>query len=130
VTSCRKSPGTKRGVCIGAMDRLITLKSRAIQAPVGGSVDYSEDFDFLGTAWSNILSLKKGPIFFDGTNVAKQATHLFQIRYRDDVASEIWVELDGNNFDVLRVEDLEERHQFLYLWSVKRGPASTEVNQV
>ena len=112
------------------MDRLITIKSRDIKEPSGGSVDYSEDFVSLGDEWSNVVSLRKGPVFFDGTNLARQATHVFELRYRDDVTAETWVELDGVNYDILNVEDLEERREFLHLYAVKRGDASIAINQV
>ena len=130
MTKCGKIPGKHRQVCIGAMDRLISLKSRAIQTPIGASVDYSEEFTSIGTEWSDVVSLSRGPVFFDDTNVAKQATHIFKIRYRDDATAEVWVELDGQNYDVLNIEDLEERHEFLFLYSVKRGDAAIPINQV
>jgi SPP1 family predicted phage head-tail adaptor len=125
-----KTQAIKRKVCIGALDRQVTLKSRAIQSPTGGSVDYSENFVSLGSEWANIISLRKGPIFYDGTNIAKQATHIFEIRYRDDVDSETWVEMSGDNYDVLNVMDVDERNEFLHLYAVKRGQKSVAVNQV
>lgn len=130
MTECHKLSGLKRGICIGALDRLITLKSRDIQAPGGDSVDYSEDFVSLVDVWAKVGTLAKGPVFVDGTNIARQATHVFGIRYFDNINSETWVELAGVNYDVLNIENLEERDEWLFLYAMKRGDKTILVNQL
>jgi len=130
MASYYKKCGNNRAVCIGSMDRLISLKTRVIQTPDGSSVDYSESFSTLASEWAAVKSLSRGPIFLDGTNIAKQATHIFMIRYRSDVDAEIWIDLDSVYYDVLNVEDLDEKNEFLFLYAVKRGGTSIPINQV
>lgn len=130
MTDCRAIRNLKRTICIGGMDRLVTLKRRAIGTPTGDSPDYSEGFSPLADVWANIVSLSRGPAFFDGTNVLRQATHVFGIRYRDDLDIEIWVEYESSNYDVLNIEDLEERRDFMFLYAMKRGDDSIKVNRV
>ncbi len=128
---CDKIRGINRQVCIGSMDKLITVKDRSIKAPASGSVDYSEVFSDVGAlSWANIQTLQRGPIMFDRTNIARQITHIFKIRYRDDVTAQAWVEYENVNYDILNVEDLEERHEFLFLYAIRRGVKTIPINQV
>jgi head-tail adaptor len=131
MAQCRKIPGIKRQVCIGSMDKLITLKGRSIKAPASGSVDYSEDFTDIGAlSWANVQTLQRGPIMFDRTNIARQITHIFKIRYRGDVTAQAWIEYENINYDILNVEDLEERHDYLFLYAIRRGVKTLPINQV
>lgn len=129
MTQCRKVRSVKRQICIGAMDKLITLKGRDITPPKDNSVDYTQTFDSGALEWSDVKTLPRGPIMFDRTNTARQVTHIFQLRYRDDITAQTWVEYENVNYDVISVEDLEERHEFLFLYAVKRGNKTLPVNE-
>jgi len=112
------------------MDKLITLKGRNITPPSGDSVDYSETFDPGSEEWAAVQTMSRGPILFDRTNIARQITHLFMIRYRDDVTSEVWVEYENVNYDILSAENLEQRNEYLFLYCVIRGIKTLPINQV
>jgi SPP1 family predicted phage head-tail adaptor len=112
------------------MDKLITLKSRDIDAPAEDSVDYAESFASLGSEWAQIMTIQRGPVLFDGTNTLRQVTHIFRLRYRADVTAETWVEYEDDNYAILNVENLEERNEFMYLYCFKRGSKALAVNQL
>lgn len=130
MADCKRIRSKIRKICIGDMDKQIILKSRSISSPLGDSVDYSEEFTEISNPWSMVHTLSRGPIFFDDTNIATQVTHIFGIRYESGITSEIWVEYDGENYDVLNVENLDQRSEFLILSAVHRGDANILVNQV
>ena len=115
---------------IGDLTHQITLKSRDIQSPIGVSVDYSEQFTIFEDVWSKVETPGRGPIFFDRTNIARQITHIFTIHYIDLVTEKIWIEYENINYDVLNIKDWNERHEFLLLYSIKRGDKSLPINQV
>lgn len=130
MTQCKKVKGVKRQVCIGSMDKLVRLKKRSLGAPTDNSVDYTEEFEYLEDVWANISTISKGPVFFDGANVLQQATHFFKIYYRAGTTAEIWVEYEDKNYDVFKVEDLDERHEFLFLYAIQKGSKDIPVNQI
>lgn len=111
-----------RKVCIGDLDTLVKLLNRALTAPLTG-VDASETFtDF--QADPNVYSLMEtvsGKTFFDGIATDINVTHNIYILFITGVTAETWIEFDNRRFDVLDVEDLDERHEFLKLVCNDRG---------
>jgi SPP1 family predicted phage head-tail adaptor len=127
--SCKKITRKHRQVCIGSLDTVITLKDRAITAPVEDEVDYTETFTENAIVWANIQTTDRGEIIFDRTNEARVVSHLIYIRYLTGVTAETWVEWENINYDILSSEDLEERHDFLLLKCAKRGDKTLPINQ-
>ena len=112
----------RRNVCIGDMEDEITLENRDIQAPDFDTVDFDEKFTAPNPpAWS-LIETVRGKTFFDGTGVEEDVTHWIYINFDVTVTSETWVKLpDGRRFDILRVENLDERSEFMLLHCVDRG---------
>ena len=112
----------RRNVCIGDMEDEITLENRAIQAPEFGGVDFDEKFTAIAEYSWALIETVRGKTFFDGTGVEEDVTHWVYINYDVTVTAETWVKLsDGRRFDILRVEDLDERSDFMLLHCVDRG---------
>ena len=130
MTQCKKIGGRHRQVCIGSLDKLITLKIRAITEPAEDSVDYAETFTTLDNVWSQIKTDSRGEVIFDRTNTVRQVSHHIWMRYRDDVTTEVWLEWEGKKYDILSVEDLEEKHEWLFFKAVKRGDKTLPINQI
>ena len=129
MAQCKKLYGRYRQICVGSMDRLITLKNRVITKPSHNSVDYTETFANIAEVWAQALTVSRGEVFFDGVNILGRESHIWGIYYRDDVTSETWLELDGANYDILSVENLEERDEFLLLHCMKKGDKTLAANQ-
>lgn len=127
---CKKIDGRHRKICIGSMNRLVSLRQRDITEPAQDLVDYTENFTEIAQVWADVKTTSRGEVVFDRTNTARQVTHIFSIRYRSDVTAETWITLDDINYDILDTEDLEEKNEFMFLKAVKKGDKTLPVNQV
>lgn len=112
----------RRNVCIGDLDSMITLENRAIQAPEFDTVDFQEEFTAPNPpAWA-LIETVRGKTFFDGVSTEKDVTHWIYINFDVTVTAETWVKLDnGRRLDILRVENLDERSDFMLLHCDDRG---------
>jgi len=109
-----------RKVCIGDLDNLIKLQNRSIEAPLFEEVDFDEDFQDHAEVWAKIETAA-GKVVFDGVDTDVNVTHLITIRYDAAVTSETWIEFEGRRIDIVAVEDLEERHEWMLLLCNHRG---------
>jgi len=117
---CIKLKRRKRQVCLGDLSTLITLQDRAITPPESG-VDASETFtDACPDVWAK-LETGRGQTIFDDTDTEQDVTHVFTIRFIKGITSETWVKFNNQRFDILNVEDLEERNEWLILRCTNRG---------
>jgi SPP1 family predicted phage head-tail adaptor len=117
---CSKIRKKKQEVCIGDMRDLITLQNRSIQPPVFGSVDFTENFQNSLEVYS-LIQTSTGKTFFDGVSTDQQITHTIYIRFDKSVTAETWVLFEDRRIDILKVEDLDERHDFMKLTCNERG---------
>lgn len=106
------------------MDREITIHSRSLSVPVFGSPDFSESFVPSLTVWAIVQSVD-GKTMFDGVNqVDRAVTHTFTLRHDPLITAESWVEYNGVLYDILRVDDLDGRGEFMVLTASERGANS------
>ena len=106
------------------MRDVITLKDRELGAPLFEAVDFSENFTDKSESSPDSFALIEtatGKVYWDGVNTDTPVTHIVYIPYNDSVTSETWIEFNLRRFDILKVEDMEERHEFLKLTCVDRG---------
>lgn len=120
---CAKVRGKRRTLCLGDLDKEIHLADRSITAPQFGSVDFLETFVNQTEATWAMVETTQGSIFFSGvsTDTEKPITHKWYIEFDEVVTAEYWVLFEGKYYDILRVEDLEERHEFQRLYCRERG---------
>ncbi len=117
---CKPVKGQVRRVCIGDLDRVITLQTRSLTASLTAT-DASETFvDDPGEVFAMIKTVS-GEVFFDGVDPERAVTHHFYIYFDETITSEIWVLFNNERFDVLSTEDLDERHEFMLLRATNRG---------
>lgn len=111
----------RRGV-VGDMTHRITIQDRAITPPDDGDVDLDHTFTTAATVWASVETLS-GETLFDGVEKDDIVSHSITIRYIEGVvSSESWILLpDGTRLDILNVEDLEERHEWLHLLAKRTG---------
>ena len=112
--TCIKIKGRRRQICAGDLDRRITLTTRDIQTTEIGIPDFSEDFTGAIERWA-MIQTEKGDEFFSFNNLDRVFSHSFYLRFDPLVTSSYYIEFDGNRYDILNVEDLDERHEFLRL---------------
>ena len=90
-------------------------------------MDFSEDFADIDNHWAMVNTVR-GKTAFDEAEVERDITHEFTIRYLAGVDAETWILLEGNRYDIIDAEDLEERHEWLVLRCAKLGPTTKAVN--
>lgn len=117
----------KRQVCIGDLRDRVNIQTRSIAVPVAGSVDLGETFVCDSTVWA-MVETKNGVQVFDGTNIIGVATHNIYIRFICDVTFENWLTFKGRNYDILDVQNLEERDEFYLLRCSLRGTEADPIN--
>lgn len=120
MAKCQRVRVNKRKICIGDLTKAITLEARAIQAPGQNSVDYTEQFNPIINTKAAVKTVR-GETIFDGSNTERVVTHKFWIRFRSNITFETWIEMDNIKFDVLDVENLDERNEWLAIRASKRG---------
>ena len=117
-----------RKVCIGDLNKKVTVHTRDIKSPGHGEVDYDETYTPLSTPWAGVETTA-GSILFNGVNGDVAQTHKIFLRYDSRVSAQHWVELkNGDRLDILDVENLDEANEFLCLRCSKMGPKTKRAN--
>jgi SPP1 family predicted phage head-tail adaptor len=112
------------------MNAFIFLKNRSL-VPIGYDadsglidVDFAENFGDIKDdgVWAGVKTLN-GKRIFDGVGVdLVTLTHEFLIHYDADVTSETWIQdVDGKLYDIIKVEDFDERKTYMRISAVERG---------
>ncbi len=117
---CSKIKKKKQQVCIGDLRDEIVIQDRDIAPPLSG-VDFRELFtnDKIRQAMINTIN---GKTFFDGVNTDILITHEILFRFDESVTAENWILLDtGNQLDILRITNLDERSDWMMATCVDRG---------
>ncbi len=110
-----------RKICTGDLDTLITLRNRAIVEPIFNSVDFDEDLDQDPLEVFAKVVTRSGKTVFDGVSTDVNITHEVTIRFESTVTSETWVDLDSKLLNIISLENLEERSEFMLLSCAFRG---------
>ena len=126
--STQKYRKKNRTLCVGDLVDRIVLQNRTLVAPPFGSADATEKFDGCWKAWSAVNTVR-GKTFFAGVNVEVPVTHEVGLRFDARVSAETWILFQGRRLDVLEVEDLEERHEWMVLTCTERGDAALEASR-
>lgn len=96
------------------------MQNRNLTAPAFQAVDFEEEFEDNGDAYAAIDTVT-GKTFFDGVNTDSPVTHEIYIVFDTTVTAQSWVEFDSRRIDILKVENFEERNEFMLLTCVERG---------
>lgn len=133
MSDCRSIRKKKRKVCVGDMKDPITLQNRDITPPLFNTVDFDEDFQPVDVLVPQVLSLVEtvtGVTFFDGVNTETPVTHIIYIPYQEAVTAETWILFESRRIDILHVEDLDVRHEFMKLTCTERGLSNREATKI
>ena len=107
------------------MRERIQINTNAIEAPIDGSVDFSEKFQEVETVWA-MIETKSGVEIFDGTNIVGVATHFFYIRFIPNITFKNFINFKQQFFAILDVQNLDERNEFYLLRCSLRGDETNE----
>ncbi len=126
---CKKIRGKKRQVCVGDLDTEIILQNRIITPPTFGTVDFTESFTDTATVWAMVITVD-GKTYFDGVSTETNITHMVSIFFDSTVTAETWVQINTRRLDILRVEDLDERSEYMRLTCVERGEVAKSASEL
>lgn len=127
MVDCKKIRGRKRDVCLGAMRDQVELDTREIKPPSLGGVDFTELFTPIETV-SAYIETVRGKTIFDESNTERDVTHKIYIRFVPFITAQTWLKFDSKFYDILDVENLEERNDFLLLRCAVRGSDTVATN--
>lgn len=120
MVSCVSIKGKKRRICAGDLRLKINLFDREIQPNVSKKPAYDASF-VGGISVSAMLLTRSGAQILNGVAVTTKPTHDFFIRYKPDIEATKWILFKDNIYDVIEVENLEERDEFLRISCIKKG---------
>jgi len=118
-----------RKSAVGDRRERIVLYERGIANPVFGSSAPREKDISSVTTWAKVVTVKPRKDFDNVNPERDQATHRFNIRYRPDITSETRIRWRGNNYDILDIDNHEERNMELELYAVIEGDKDKGANQ-
>ncbi len=124
---CRAVKLKSRRVCIGNLNKRIKIQTRALTSNNTGSIETIETFTDVVEVWAAIETTR-GSQLWDGVEVSNPFTHKIYIRYRDDIDYEKWVEYEDEKYDIVDVENLEQKNEWLLLMCTRKGDNTKEAN--
>ncbi len=123
---CQNITPKKKKLCLSARRKKISLFRRTILAPASSQA-YSHDYESFANPFAAIETKGKGVDIFDAIETSGAdgipvvASHIVIIKYRSNVTAEDYVRFGGNNYDILKAENIDERSQYLRLFCALRG---------
>ena len=125
-------------IAVGDMRDRISIRQRDVAIPdFDNPAKFDEAYKTIAVVWCKVTTNASGRELFDEVNVStgggfvQSATHIFTIRYRDDITitSENIVSYKGENYKIKRVINLEERDMYLVLPCKVLGDETLEANK-
>lgn len=123
---CQNVTPTRKKLCLSAFRKKIDLFRRDILAPASSQA-HTHEYESFANPFASIETKGKGVDIFDGIErsgadgIPVVASHIIMIKFRSDVTAENYVRFGGNNYDILKVENIDERNQYLRLFCALRG---------
>ena len=127
MSECERIHVRHKKLCIGDMDRRITIYNRTLNTP-GNTVDYSNTMTNTDKVWAAAKTAKGRQMFYT-TNEDRAVTHIFYIRHTSGVDSSCWVGYRGEYYDIVDAEDIDERNEWIALYCNVRGAATSGINR-
>jgi len=126
---CLPIQNKRRGICAGDLSSLIKIHLRNLTAPKT-SVDFSETMTEIIETWA-MIATSRGSELFDGSNLSNAYTHIFYIRFPPvTLNKDCWVEFNSKHFEIIDIENLDERGEFAAIRCNEKGATSLPVNQI
>ena len=127
--------GKRRIITAGDLRYNVDIQIRVLTPPTGDGTDATETMSTLKSVPAMMLT-NGGQQFFSETNIKREATHIFYVRFIANsvftssgrLSAQEWVKFKSREFKILLVENLEERDEFLALWCNERGLGTVGAN--
>jgi head-tail adaptor len=125
---CKKIRSQKRQPCIGDMRDQIGIYVRNIITPIGNSTDATELLTLIYSPWAQLETVS-GQEFFDEHNILIVPTHVWTMRYLPGIDINHWIFFQSQWYNIIDVNDTEERHISLIIRTCVEGNFEKPVNE-
>lgn len=116
----------RRKVSVGDLrDRVIVHLTSIAPARGGGT---SKLFTPIATLSMKVETLGQTAHGFNSVNIREQPTHRFTTRWRTDINAELFLEFNGNHHEILELENLEGRNEYLVMKCRVTGAVEKEAS--
>ncbi|MCP4550793.1 MAG: head-tail adaptor protein [Bacteroidetes bacterium] len=113
----------------GDFNDQLRLHIRSLTSPNFGTAEFTEEYNTGMLSWCIVITFEIGKKVFDGVNLENQPTHLFVVRHRDWITSEIVIQWSDDYYKIIKAHDPEERHEYYELYSKLLGDKELQANQ-
>ncbi|PNX51995.1 MAG: hypothetical protein BV456_00955 [Thermoplasmata archaeon M8B2D] len=106
---------------VGSLNERIILQKR--ETDQWNTLDNGEPaytFTQIAKVWANVKT-KTAYNILDGIGQNIRYTHIFTIRYRDDVGDESFILFQDKRYDITNFVNMEEQNRFIQLYAVISG---------
>jgi len=124
MAECEKIRIKHKKLCTGDLRNKISLRKRTLGTPKFG-VDITHDFVEFKKPWAGIKTLT-GTNIFSGANLDETPSHIFYIRYFEGLTAESWIYFKGQRYNILTVENINERNEWYALYVNERGKSDQD----
>ena len=104
----------KQKYCAGDLTKKITITQRTLDKANPNPLTPKYVFPTVKTLWAGVKTVS-GVIYRDGISTNDGSTHVFIIRYNDNITQELFVEHGGKRYDILDVVNINEQDTWLEL---------------
>jgi len=116
----------RRKIAVGDLrDRVIVQQTSLQPVRGGGTVKV---FTPIATLSMKVKTLGQTKHGFNDVNIEVQPTHEFTTRWRTDLNAELFLEFNGSRFEILALENLEGRREYLVLKCRETGSVEKEAS--
>jgi SPP1 family predicted phage head-tail adaptor len=113
---------------IGDLRTKITINKRTITEPNFGQASHTESHTLIASPWASIETLR-GTEEFSGVDSDDNPSHLFIIRFRNDIHRDNIITLNSKNYKILSTDNADERNRFHFLPCELLGDSVNSSNQ-
>ncbi len=118
---CKNISKSRSKLCIGSLRTSIIIYDRDQKAPSNGE-SHSEEYSNPRSVRAQIETKGKGIDVFDGVSQDFiTVSHVITMRFMSNLTSENWLQFGGLNYDILKVENMDEENRYLRLYCALAG---------
>ena len=115
----------RRIITIGDLNQRIKLQTRKLLTQFESGLEDIQAYVTIASPWA-CVETRRGSDTFDNIELGDTYTHVFHIRYRDNLPATIWIEYKNQRYDIVDVENLDERNEFLKICAKLSGDSDPD----
>jgi head-tail adaptor len=118
MATCDYRTNQIRKLCVGDLDRIITIVERSIRGSMNKNARH--DIQYIDDVYCMIRSTR-GVTVLDGQNTQRNVTHSIGIRFVPGLSTKHSFIFDNYVYEIVNIENLDERSEFLVCDCIKTG---------